>query len=95
MEHDMPANTRDNDLHNPESNDVEIGIAHNLIDSRRSPQNSFDQAERSYPSAYHASTIGKGMTMPSPDEEPFPAPPPPLRQSQSPPVVAPIGMRTS
>ncbi len=67
MEHDMPTNTRDNNLHNPESNDIEIGIAHNLIDSRRSPQNPLDQAERSYPSAYHASTIGKGMTMPSPD----------------------------
>ncbi|SJL19031.1 uncharacterized protein ARMOST_22638 [Armillaria ostoyae] len=91
MEHNMPADTRDNDLHDPEFNDAEIGIAHNFIDCLRSSPDSLDQAEYAYPSAYHASTTGKGMTTPSPDEEPFPAPPPPLRQPQSPPVVAPIG----
>ncbi len=95
MEHDMPADTRDDDLHDTESNDAEIGIAHSLIDSRRSPPNSLDQAEYAYPSAYHASTTGKGMTTPSLDKEPFPAPPPPLRQPQSLPFIPPIGMCTS
>ncbi len=81
MEHDIPADTRDNDFHGPESNDAEIGIAHNLTNSRRNSKNSLDQAEHCYPSAYHASTTGKRMTAPFPNEEPFPAPPPPLRQS--------------
>ncbi len=95
IEHNMPTDTRDGDFHDLESNDAEIGVAHNLIDSRRSPQNSLDHAEHAYPSAYHASMTGKGMITPSPNEECFPAPPPPLRQSQILPVVVPIGMRTS
>ncbi len=95
MEHHMPADTRDNDLHDPESNDAEIGIAHNLINSRRNSKNSLDQAEHSYPSAYHASMTGKGMTTPSPNEEPFQAIHPPLTQPHIPQVVASIGMHTS
>ncbi len=95
MEHNMPADTRDGDFHDPESNDAEIGVAHNLIDSLRSPQNSLDHAEHAYPSGYHASTTGKGMTTPSPNEEPFPAIHPPLTQPHNPQVVASIGMHTS
>ncbi len=95
MEHDIPTDTRDNDLHNPESNDTDIGVTHNLINSRRKSKNSLDQVEHSYPSACHSSTTEKGMTMSSPNEEPFPAIHPPLMQPHIPQVIASIGMCTS